>query len=236
MVDVVLVHGAGGNHTSFRYQTRWLDRRGHRARAIDLPGHGSNREPPLLTVEELADWVASRIDEPAAFVGHSLGGMIALQLAATKPDLVTGLVMIGSALQMPVSAELAAAADAREPAAVALMIGWSFDQKGRLGGHPDPGIAPSQVISRTIEAELESLSSDLQAAAGYDGSRAARSVSAPTLVVGGLRDRMVSPTAVESLSRAIDGAFLRFLDSGHMIMTEAPDALRIELGNFLRAP
>ena len=84
---LVLVHGAGGNHTSWRYQARWLARHGYRVNALDLPGHGGDPSEPLASVEAIAAWVADSVKEPAVLIGHSLGGLVGLELAAaTSPS------------------------------------------------------------------------------------------------------------------------------------------------------
>ena len=72
-----------------------------------------------------------------------------------------------------------------------------------------------------------------QATAAYDGSAAAGRVSVPALVVGGTRDRMVGSRSVDQLSDALDRSRTAWLDCGHMVMTEAPDQLRLELSRYL---
>jgi pimeloyl-ACP methyl ester carboxylesterase len=77
----------------------------HRVVRVDLRGHGTSDAPEgghTYTVETLAADVAAVCDhlgvDQAVVVGHSLGGAVAVQLAAILPDLVAGVVLLEGAL------------------------------------------------------------------------------------------------------------------------------------------
>jgi pimeloyl-ACP methyl ester carboxylesterase len=67
--------------------------------ALDLPGFGATAPPPAAWgAADYADCVAAVIDEmavPVVVVGHSFGGRVAVHLAASRPELVRGLVLTG---------------------------------------------------------------------------------------------------------------------------------------------
>ena len=98
---VVFIHGFGGDYLSWMFnQAEAAQDRA--AYAIDLAGHGgSTKDPGAGDVPALAADVVAFMDaagiEAAYLVGHSLGGAIALQIAATVPDRVKGLVLIAPA-------------------------------------------------------------------------------------------------------------------------------------------
>ena len=99
---VVLVHGLGGTVENWRGLAPALAR-GHRVLVPDLPGHGLS-EPLSGKVRDLdpyADAVLALLDaegiDGAAWVGHSLGGVIALRAAVRRPDAVRGIVLAGAA-------------------------------------------------------------------------------------------------------------------------------------------
>ncbi|MGQ0848232.1 MAG: alpha/beta fold hydrolase [Actinomycetota bacterium] len=235
---VVLVHGAGNNHTAWRYQTRYLAHHGLNVVAVDLPGHGANLEPRLTTIEEMAAWVDARLSEldleSVTAVGHSMGGLVALELAATSP-VVDRLGLFGCGTRMPVNPRLQAVADACEPEAIAMIIGWSYDTAGRLGGHPDPGVWQTGINARLFERELSNLGPDLAACGAYRGGEVAASkIDVPCLLVGGASDRMVRPSAVEELGVLIQGSTVEVIDhAGHMMLTDSPEAVRKLLVQFL---
>lgn len=67
--------------------------------ALDLPGFGASPEPPdawdsARYAEEVAP-VLESLETPAVVLGHSFGGLVAVQLASAKPELVKALVLVG---------------------------------------------------------------------------------------------------------------------------------------------
>jgi pimeloyl-ACP methyl ester carboxylesterase len=232
---VALIHGAGGNHTLWRYQARYLANHNFRVMAFDLPGHGSNPDRRLGTVEAMADWVGERIPEAGTVIGHSLGGLVALELARTHPDMVSAIGLFGCGLRMEVNPELQGAADESDPRAVQMIVGWSYDVAGRIGGHPEPGISVARVTSRLVESEIANLGSDLRATASYEGGEAAaKSLRIPALVIAGERDRMIALARVRTLSMVVAGAsFTTIARAGHYMIVESPDEVRRALSTFL---
>ncbi len=100
---VVLLHGWGLGHHSYRTVLDELVDRGCRVYAPALPGFGGTADLPAKrrTMEGYATWVdaffhAVGIDEPALVVGHSFGGGVAIRLAHDAPDRVRHLVLINS--------------------------------------------------------------------------------------------------------------------------------------------
>lgn len=94
---VVFLHGGGQNAHTWDTVILGL---GEPALAIDLPGHGRSawREDgdygPRLSAETLAPVLREWAPAPRLIVGMSLGGLTALRIAATEPDLVPELVLV----------------------------------------------------------------------------------------------------------------------------------------------
>ncbi len=95
---IVFVHGTRLTGTVWRAQMDDLRDR-YRVVALDLPGHGRLADRPF-TVADAADEVALVIETAAGghavVVGLSLGGYVAMDLAARRPELVRGLVLSGA--------------------------------------------------------------------------------------------------------------------------------------------
>jgi pimeloyl-ACP methyl ester carboxylesterase len=99
---LVLVHGVACHRAFMAPQAEYL-RASHRVIAVDLRGHGDSDAPrQRYTIGALVDdvgWMCERLEvAPAVVVGHSLGGLVALKLAATRADLVRAAVLIDSVL------------------------------------------------------------------------------------------------------------------------------------------
>jgi pimeloyl-ACP methyl ester carboxylesterase len=98
---VLLVHGLGGLVTNWRLVAPELA--GERRVIVpELPGHGgSERLPGAETIDPFADALLAVAEAeravPAAWVGHSLGGLIALRAAVRRPEAVSGVVVAAGA-------------------------------------------------------------------------------------------------------------------------------------------
>ncbi|CUH64331.1 acetoin dehydrogenase E2 subunit dihydrolipoyllysine-residue acetyltransferase [Thalassovita gelatinovora] len=87
MADFLLVHGAGHGAWCWRDVIPELAALGHRARAIDLPGHGEDNTPyQQVTLDLYADAIVAALDRPMIVVGHSMGGY-PITLAADRNPL-----------------------------------------------------------------------------------------------------------------------------------------------------
>jgi pimeloyl-ACP methyl ester carboxylesterase len=95
---IVLVHDFAADHSCFSSQFTCFSRR-HRVVAVDLRGHGESDGPrEACSVSVLADDLAWLCYELGLYrpvlLGHGLGGMVALDLAARYPDLPAGVVAV----------------------------------------------------------------------------------------------------------------------------------------------
>lgn len=229
---VVLVHGAGVDHTVWRFQTRWLASRGYEVHAPDLPGHGARPGPALPTVTELGEWLCSLLTGPATVVGHSMGSLVAVEAAAQRPDLVERLVLVGTAPRFTVHTALLAAARADDDLAAQLMAGWSFP-KAFGGGHPEAGTWEQGGLTRLIQRSAPGVLATDLAACETVVSRAAE-VSAEALLISGSEDRMTPVSGAEEVAGMIPGArVVALAGSGHEPMLQVPVRFNEVLGEFL---
>jgi 3-oxoadipate enol-lactonase len=96
MSDVLLLHPGLGDSRSWGPQVEALAAAGHRPFAPDLPGYGT--EPLRPGRLSYVEHVANLLEGPAAVVGCSFGGRVALELAVEHPELVERLVLVNTAL------------------------------------------------------------------------------------------------------------------------------------------
>jgi pimeloyl-ACP methyl ester carboxylesterase len=237
---VLFVHGAGMDHSVWPLQARHFAYRGWNALAVDLPGHGRSGGELLGSVPAMAEWLADLIQglrvHALHLVGHSMGALIALDLAARYPKRVACLALLGAAPKMPVHPALLEAAARPEPLAAALICDWGFGPAGHLGGHKAPGSWMLGHALRLLGASTgPRLHTDLPACNAYqDGLQAAARLRCPTLVVAGGADRMTPARQGAKLAEAIKDAQLVMLpECGHMMMVEQPDATLDALVAFL---
>lgn len=229
---VLFIHGAGMDHTVWALQARYFAHHGRSVLAIDLPGHGRSGGALLRSIGAMASWIIKLMDaaglQSAALAGHSMGALIALEVAATALARVRSLALLGVAERMPVHPDLQAAADGNHRLAPELVSAWGHGRSGHLGGNPAPGLwmmgGSLQLLER---APAGVLAADLAACNAYDGALAAAArVACPTLLLLGALDRMTPPAKAKPLAAAIERAHTLVLPAaGHMLMSERPDAV-----------
>jgi pimeloyl-ACP methyl ester carboxylesterase len=240
---VAFVHGAQHDHSVWILQTRWLAHHGFSVLAFDLPGHGRSAGPALTDIGAMATWVLQALAAVgvarSAIVGHSMGALIGLEAAGRAPAVVTGLAMLGTAFPMKVSEALLDAARNDEPAAFDMINQWSHARLVHRPGTPGPGFSVFVQNLRLMERQAPGvLLNDFTACNAYaDGLTRAASIRCPVLFVLGARDAMTPPRSAGDLIRAIPGAsVVEVPNSGHALMTEAPDETREALAAWLRGP
>jgi pimeloyl-ACP methyl ester carboxylesterase len=100
MARFVLVHGAFAGAWAWEGIAGELERRGHRAVAIDLPGSGADGAPvEEATLENYAARICETLGadpEPAILLGHSMGGVAVTQAAARCPESIALLVFVAA--------------------------------------------------------------------------------------------------------------------------------------------
>lgn len=262
---LVLVHGLGGSHLNWDLVAPVLARR-HRVIAVDLPGFGLSApgaQPSTVPVNvALLDRFVRRVaGRPAVLVGNSMGGMIAILLAARSPDLVHGLVLVDPALPpaefrptgvegavflhlLPGLGEYLAGARRRR-------IGPGATVRGmlRLCG-VDPGRVPPDLLDRSVAlaarhrdvagadraflTAARSLAWVLVRARDYRAAMAA--VRAPVLLLHGDRDRLVPVASARAVARGHPGWTYRELAGvGHVPQLQVPELFVTEVQGWLDA-
>ena len=98
MSNILLIHGAWGGAWELEAIARQLSEGPHRARAIDLPGHGANRSHPEdITMDAYVNHVVEEVrstEGPVILAGHSLAGAVISRVAELLPEKIESLVYI----------------------------------------------------------------------------------------------------------------------------------------------
>ena len=222
-------------------QKRYFSHHGWSVLAPDLPGHGLSEGMLLESIEEMAEWVGDLITAAgfgsAAIIGHSMGSLIGLELAASQPERVTQLLLTGTTAEMQVNETLQSSADANERRAHEMVTGWSLCAQSGLGGHPTPGLwMHGHVLQTSLNAGNDVLANDLKACHDYTGAlAAAAALQCPLLIVVGEVDRMTAPAGAVELAAAAGelATVVTIPDAGHAMMLEQPDAVLDAFIDFL---
>ncbi|MFZ1815298.1 MAG: alpha/beta hydrolase [Rhizobiaceae bacterium] len=236
---ILFLHGSGFSHLSWVLQTRALAYDGWNVIAPDLPGHFRSGGKPLETIEAMADWSLAILDacgaKQAVIAGHSMGGLIALELARKAPQRVRALVLCATALEIPVNAKLIETAEAKEPVAFASMVSWAHGSQAHLHENTWPGASHVFFSIETMGRNaMGTLAVDLKACAAYrGGGEAAGAIQVPALCILAKQDRMTPIGNGRKMAAALAGSTVLELDCGHTLMTEKPRETNAAIRAFL---
>ena len=222
---VVALHGWGRDRRDF---VRVLD--GLDAVSVDLPGFGTSPPPSEVAgATGYAEVVAALVEElggPLVLVGHSFGGRVATVLAARRPELVAGLVLVGVPLLRM------GGRPARRPSPVYRLVRWAnsvglisdrlLERQKRRRGSADYRAASGvmrdilvKVVNETYEAEL------------------AR-IGCPVRLVWGAEDLEVPLEVAHRSAEFLDDVRLDVVEGcGHDVPRAAPDRVRLAIEELL---
>ena len=226
---ILLLHGAGMDHTVWTLPARYFARHGHRVVAPDLPAHGRSAGAPLTTIESMATWSGQLLDalevQAAVVFGHSMGSLIAGRFAAVMPDRVLALGLLGASQPMRVSDPLLNAARDNHPAAFDMANTWSHSVRGRLGGNPVPGIWLMTSGRRLLDRNTAGVyAADLNACNRYEASQTDKPFNGPVMVLAGESDQMTPLKAgITVAGHYPDCVVERLPGSGHSMLGEKPN-------------
>ena len=236
---LIFVHGAGFDHTIWVMPARYFARHGWRVVALDLPGHGRSQGEALTSIAQMADWLAQVIDavspnQQASVVGHSMGSLVAMSLAARHANKVQKLALLGTSAPMPVADVLLNAALDNDQAAIDMTNTWSHSARGSLGSSQNPGVSNLHIGERLLQqAGAGVFHTDLAACNGFTADGLAE-VKQPTLVIIGDEDKMTPPRAGLAVADQLPHVQQRRLAGcGHSMLSEQPNQVLDELAAFL---
>jgi pimeloyl-ACP methyl ester carboxylesterase len=238
---VVLVHGLGGTSNNWTPVMGALAR--HRAIRPDLPGSGrSARVEGALSIERFVDCVKTvcdRLDVSRAhFVGHSLGTIVCLHLAARFPERVRSLALFGPLLAPPEAARpniAARGAKARSEGvagmqAIAEAIVQGVTSSDTRAHKP---VTVALVRESLMRQDPEGYARSCEALAEAQPVDPA-AIKAPTLLVTGEDDPVAPPQTVRAIGDRIRGArVVVYPRCGHWTTYERPEECARELRDFL---
>ncbi len=226
---LVLLGSLGTNRQVWDHQvplfSNWF-----RVVRVEHPGHDGGRAPKgPYTVEMLGQRVVGLLDRlgvgRAAFVGLSLGGLVAMWLAVEHPGRVDRLAVCCSAPQFSPPAMWEARAEQVRaegpgPLVEAALARWFTP--AFVGSRAE---VVSHYRSMFLGVDAEGYASCCDALARADVTGQLGRIVAPTLVLTGAKDPVVPPASGAATVEAIEGASLSVLaGAGHLANVEQPDA------------
>jgi pimeloyl-ACP methyl ester carboxylesterase len=246
---LVLVHGLGGAAANWLALAPLL-LPGRRLLVPELPGHGgSSPLPAAPSLSPYADVLGLLLEHegaaPAAVVGHSLGGAVALRLALRRPEAVSALVL----------AAAAGISSATRSARYALTITGILKPGRKIAPHrrrvarsdvlrrivfgrwgaADPAALPPQLVEAFLAgpARHTDTVSAAKALVRDDVRTELEHVRCPVLVLWGARDNQLRVDDAFDYARRLRAPLRVIADCGHLLIAERPVACADAISGFL---
>ncbi len=246
---LVLVHGLGGIVENWCALAPALAER-HRVLVPDLPGHGRSallsEARNLDSLSEAALGLAEAEDiRGAIWIGHSLGGVVALRAAVLRPDAVGGVVLaaaagIGSASRAA-QVTLAVLGATRPGRLIApFRHAWAHSRIGRRiafgwwgaadSGALEPDIAEAFLLGPSLHTDTRQAARALLVS---DPRVELDRVSCPCLCLWGASDNWVGPQDGMEYARRLRAPLRTIAGCGHLLIGERPDACLAAIEEFV---
>ena len=235
---VVLLHGLFGAAQNWGAIQRRLAAR-HRVLALDLRNHGASPHDAVMDypamAADVAETIAGVTAAPAAIIGHSMGGKVAMMLALTRPETVSRLVVSGIApvAYPPRWTALLAAMEAIPPGTPRAAADAALAE-----AEPDAGVRAFILTNRRPDGSgwrigLEGIAASLPAIMGWEMPDPAR-YEGPALFVSGERSDYIRAEDRPLIRAAFPAArFLSVKGAGHWVHADQPKGFAAVLEAFL---
>ena len=242
---LVILHGLFGskrNWTNIAHRFA----AGHRVLTADLRNHGESpwdvRHDYPAMAEDVAALIRARVGGPAAVVGHSMGGKVAMMLALDQPDIVARLVVV----------DIAPAASTGTPIEYVQALrslplarfSNRADVKDALAGAiPDPAIRAFMMLNLATgpaglcwTVNLDAIEANFPTILGFPAVPPGRQFTKPVLFLVGGRSHYVRPHHHPEIERLFPAATIEVIDAaGHWVHADAGDAFVEAVTRFLPA-
>jgi len=244
---LVLIHGRGGAATSWFPLLPALAKH-HHVIAVDLPGFGHSGMPPFrgddpeMAIRYFVEPIEALIEDldlgPTAVVGHSLGGLVSLEMALRRRVSITRLGLISS---MGLSPHVTASARAYFHAGPERLDRWFGAITSRLGANDRPGLDRRAALSRELGRVSDGRRSAVRAfntlcplfGRAFHRRSRLREIEMPTLLLWGDEDSVFpSPIAIDAAA-LLPRAELSLHEAGHSPHADNPEDVARVLASFL---
>jgi pimeloyl-ACP methyl ester carboxylesterase len=239
---VIFLHGIGADAESFTFQLEAFATAGYHAVSWDMPGYGRSLPLTPMTFPGLAQRLQQLLEElnvsAVHVVGHSIGGMIAQQLARTAQEKLLTMVLAqtspafgskdGEFQRQFVADRLQPLQQGQSMADIATevlpsLVGVGPDKRGVELAHKCMSRVPSDAYVAAVQCLVE-----------FEGRDHLPLIAVPTLVLAGEKDDNAPASMMEKMAKKIPGAeFATMPNAGHLAPMGNPDEFNNAVLDFL---
>lgn len=231
---LLLIHGNSCDHTFMEPQRDYFSP-SRRVVCPDLRGHGASGKPQgdysfARLADDLAEICLALELPPVVAVGHSMGGMLAVELSHRHPGLVAAVAGLDSTLLTPPGrpSRIMSLLDGLKSSAYQSYFRRYFDNS--FEPTDDKG-RKEAILARMLQTPQHVMVSLFEQWRIADGAAALRALSVPLLYISASKPRMDVAQLREFCPQLVAG---QVVGSGHFLTLEAPEQINAMLERFLR--
>ncbi|WP_164867795.1 alpha/beta fold hydrolase [Rhodovarius crocodyli] len=237
---LICLHGIGGAADLWAPTAAALP--GRQVLAWNQPGYGGNPLLADLSFSTLADNLAAELVQKgitsADFIGHSMGGMVAIELALRHPGLVRTLIPYATTPAFG-GKDPSFARDFLAKRLAPLDAGASMAEcaaglvRGMCAPTADPAAEPAAIAAMSLVPEA-TYRATLACLTTFDRRDALGAITQPTHCIAGAEDKVAPARTMQRMADAIPGATLSLIPgAGHLPHLEQPAAFHATLRSLL---
>jgi pimeloyl-ACP methyl ester carboxylesterase len=227
---VLFIHGAGGGQYTWSYQKGFFEKEFNPI-IIELPGHGESEGEGEKEIAKYAEHVyrflnALRLSK-AFLVGHSMGGAIVQTMALRYPEVIKGIVLVGTGAKLRVFPMILNELRENFEESVKKINQFAYSRK-----------VSSDLIEKgmmgMMRCKPEVVHGDFSACDRFDVMNEIEKIDLPTLILCGEEDELTPVKYSQFLHNRIKGSRLEILpNAGHMTMMESPSLFNQKIREFV---
>jgi pimeloyl-ACP methyl ester carboxylesterase len=227
---VLFIHGAGGGEYTWSYQKSFFEKRFNPI-VIELPGHGESGGEGEEAIGSYAENVYSFLKtlglSKVFLVGHSMGGAITQTIALTHPEVIKGIVLVGTGARLKVLPMILKEIREKFEETVKQINQFAYSRKTSLD------LIKKGVLGM-MRCRPEVLYGDFLACDRFDMMNEVEKIKIPTLILCGDEDELTPVKYSQFLLQRLKGSKLEtFPNAGHMVMMESAETFNEKIGEFI---
>jgi 3-oxoadipate enol-lactonase len=206
---------------------------------FDPRGHGGSTlgSKTELTIADLAKDACAVLDDAgikrAHICGLSIGGMVAMNIAASSPERLEKLVLCATTPYMPTREMWQTRIDTARREGLSNLVEGILQRWFTAKFHESHPGEVQRVRDLLMRTDPRGYAASAAAVRDMDQRESIKNISVPTLVIAGAHDPGVPPAQAETITRAVEGSSLLVFESAHLPNIEQAPAFNAAIKRFL---
>ncbi len=245
---LVFLHGWPHNHTVWKKELRYFQKKGYSTVAVDLRGHGKSDKPSRLkdyTFDRFAKDINLIINrekiQDFILIGHSLGGMIGLEMYSLFPKGIKALVLVDTIYENPLKHFSFIRHLHLTPLTEHVLKFILESDKIRKKHFPYVDFSKFKDHSDFFywmkgakETPMKSVLSCLEEMVEFNRKDVLKKIEVPTLIIEGEKDRRIPLDSAKVMAKKIKGAELKIIKgASHDVDIRRPNEVEHTILDFL---